>query len=132
MLISNRKSSVSPRFSSSHSHSCQVGKPWRCTTLPRFSSLNGSIDWVFTHRNLSAVFWNGGPQALASGILIVVAGALAQSASLAEMASIQPIAGAQYHWTHFLAPPQHRRFLTWMQGWLPSRVTKLYPMMLTT
>jgi choline transport protein len=29
----------------------------------------------------------------------VYCGALAQSASLAEMASIQPIAGAQYHWT---------------------------------
>jgi choline transport protein len=49
---------------------------------------------------------------------VVVAGALAQSASLAEMAAIQPIAGAQYHWTHFLAPASHRRFITWMQGWV--------------
>ena len=48
--------------------------------------------------NLQAVFYNGGPQTLAWGILIVVAGALAQSASLAEMSSVQPIAGAQYHW----------------------------------
>jgi choline transport protein len=48
------------------------------------------------------------------------------------MASIQPIAGAQYHWTHFLAPPRHRRFITWMQGWLASAVTQLYPIMLTT
>lgn len=39
---------------------------------------------------------NGGPKALAWGILIVSAGALAQSASLAEMSSAQPIAGAQY------------------------------------
>lgn len=78
------------------------------------------------------MLWNGGPQVLALGTLPVIAGALAQSASLAEMASIQPIAGAQYHWTHFLAPPRHRRFITWMQGWLPSTVTELYPMMLTT
>ena len=68
------------------------------------------------HRNLSAVFWNGGPETLAWGCLIVVIGALAQSASLAEMASIQPIAGAQYHWTYFLAPARQRRFITWMQG----------------
>jgi len=68
------------------------------------------------YRNLGAVFWNGGPQTLAWGILIVAAGALAQSASLAEMASIQPIAGAQYHWTAFLAPARQRRFITWMQG----------------
>lgn len=47
-------------------------------------------------RNLQATLINGGPRALASGTLIVVTGALAQSASLAEMASAQPIAGAQY------------------------------------
>jgi hypothetical protein len=46
----------------------------------------------------------------------VYAGALAQAASLAEMASIQPIAGAQYHWTHHLAPERFKRFITWMQG----------------
>jgi choline transport protein len=55
---------------------------------------------------------------LAWGILVVVAGALAQSASLAEMSSVQPIAGAQYHWTHYLAPAGQRRFITWMQGWI--------------
>lgn len=64
------------------------------------------------------MFFNGGPQSLAWGILVVVAGALAQSASLAEMSSVQPIAGAQYHWTHYLAPAGSRRFITWMQGWV--------------
>lgn len=34
------------------------------------------------------------------------------------MASIQPIAGAQYHWTHLLAPQRYRRFITWVQGWM--------------
>jgi hypothetical protein len=48
------------------------------------------------YRNLQATLVNGGPRALVWGILIVVAGAIAQSASLAEMASAQPIAGAQY------------------------------------
>ena len=38
---------------------------------------------------------------------------------MAEMASVQPIAGAQYHWTHYLAPPQYRRFITWMQVNIP-------------
>jgi choline transport protein len=67
-------------------------------------------------RNLYSVFYNGGPQTLAWGILIVVAGACAQSASMAEMAAIQPIAGAQYHWTHMLAPQRYKKFITWMQG----------------
>jgi len=85
---------------------------------------------------LQSTLLNGGPRALAWGILIVAAGALAQSASLAEMSSAQPIAGAQYvsclpsninpsstdtgvkHWTHALAPAKQRRFITWMQGWV--------------
>lgn len=67
-------------------------------------------------RNLSTVLSNGGPEALAWGIVIVVFGAMAQSASLAEMASMQPIAGAQYHWTHYLAPTNQKKFITWMQG----------------
>lgn len=70
-------------------------------------------------RNIGAVFYNGGPESLAWGVLIVIAGALAQTASLSEMVSIQPIAGAQYHWTHFLAPKRHKRFVTWMQGKYP-------------
>lgn len=45
-------------------------------------------------------------------------GAMAQAASLAEMSSILPIAGAQYHWTAALAPNSCRKFITWIQGWL--------------
>ena len=36
------------------------------------------------------------------------------------MASIQPIAGAQYHWTYALAPTGAKRFITWIQGDLSS------------
>ena len=83
-----------------------------------FFALTFMSSWETMALNLSAVLYNGGPQTLAWGILVVAAGALAQSASLAEMASVQPIAGAQYHWTHYLAPPSQRRFITWMQGWI--------------
>lgn len=48
---------------------------------------------------------------------VVFAGVLCQVASLSEMSSVQPIAGAQYHWTWHLAPPKYRRSITWMQGW---------------
>lgn len=52
------------------------------------------------------------------GCLVVVAGALTQALSLAEMAAMQPIAGAQYHWTALLAPKRSERFITWLQGWV--------------
>ncbi|KAI1334037.1 amino acid/polyamine transporter I [Xylariaceae sp. FL0016] len=60
---------------------------------------------------------NGGPNALFFGFLVVFTGALAQASSIGEMASMQPIAGAQYHWTWHLAPPRLKRFTTWIQGW---------------
>ncbi|KAK4958973.1 hypothetical protein LTR10_003772 [Elasticomyces elasticus] len=48
----------------------------------------------------------------------VADGTLALAASLAEMASLCPIAGAQYHWTYMFAPPRFAAFITWMQGWI--------------
>ncbi|PLB46250.1 amino acid permease [Aspergillus steynii IBT 23096] len=83
-----------------------------------FFSLTFMSSWESQALNLNAVLTNGGPEALAWGVVIVIFGAMAQSASLAEMASMQPIAGAQYHWTHHLAPPNQRKFITWMQGWI--------------
>lgn len=61
--------------------------------------------------------YNGGPQTFVFSFVIVFCGAMCQAASLGEMASIQPVAGAQYHWTWHLAPEKVRRFATWIQGW---------------
>ncbi|OAX85589.1 hypothetical protein ACJ72_00003 [Emergomyces africanus] len=83
-----------------------------------FFALTFMSSWETMALYLTGAFTNGGPRALSWGIVVVVSGALAQSASLAEMASMQPIAGAQYHWTHHLAPPNQKRFITWMQGWI--------------
>ncbi|KAF3011479.1 hypothetical protein E8E14_006118 [Neopestalotiopsis sp. 37M] len=52
-----------------------------------------------------------------AGYIVVSFGALCQTASFAEMASIQPIAGAQYYWTYHFAPESLKLFLTWLQGW---------------
>jgi choline transport protein len=65
---------------------------------------------------MGATFGNGGPQSLVWGCLLVIVGSLAQAMSMAELGSILPIAGAQYHWTDMLAPEGSRRFITWMQG----------------
>ncbi|KAK3109703.1 hypothetical protein LTR53_016757 [Teratosphaeriaceae sp. CCFEE 6253] len=37
--------------------------------------------------------------------------------SMAEMASMAPIAGAQYHWVSEFAPESCQRFLSYMTGW---------------
>lgn len=74
--------------------------------------------WEVMAMNMGATFYNGGPQTLVWGIILVIIGALSQALSMAELATIHPIAGAQYHWTHFLAPERQKRFITWMQGWV--------------
>ncbi|KKK16917.1 amino acid permease [Aspergillus rambellii] len=61
---------------------------------------------------------NGGPAALVWGMVLSMTGTMALALSLGEMASICPLAGAQYHWTALLAPPKIRVFTTWMQGWI--------------
>lgn len=50
------------------------------------------------------------------GMLFSIVGTMALALSLAEMASICPIAGAQYHWTALFAPKGIKTFITWMQG----------------
>ncbi|KAJ9604633.1 hypothetical protein H2200_010747 [Cladophialophora chaetospira] len=81
-------------------------------------SLTFMESWEVMAINISATFWNGGPRSLVWGSIAVILGSLAQAYSMAELGSILPIAGAQYHWTHIMAPKGSRRFVTWMQGWV--------------
>ncbi|KIW68075.1 hypothetical protein PV04_04044 [Phialophora macrospora] len=81
-------------------------------------SLTFMESWEVMAINISATFWNGGPRSLVWGAVAVIFGSLAQAYSMAELGSILPIAGAQYHWTHIMAPDGSRRFITWMQGWV--------------
>ena len=36
--------------------------------------------------------------------------------SMAEMASMAPTSGGQYHWVSEFAPPEHQRFLSYVVG----------------
>lgn len=40
--------------------------------------------------------------------------------SLAEMASMAPTAGGQYHWVSEFAPRKHQRLLSYLSGWLST------------
>ena len=47
----------------------------------------------------------------------VIAGALCMIASIAEMASMAPTAGGQYHWVSEFAPPRWEKPLSYLVGW---------------
>ncbi|KAK8061669.1 GABA permease [Apiospora phragmitis] len=73
--------------------------------------------WEAWHQSIYSPLYNGGPRAIFWGGFLTVAGALTQAASIAEMSSLQPVAGAQYHWTYLLAPKSVNRFMCYLQGW---------------
>lgn len=74
--------------------------------------------WEAIGTTFASGLYNGGPNALVFGMILAGTGTLALAISLAEMASMCPIAGAQYHWTSILSPPKYSAFITWMQGWI--------------
>ncbi|KAK1140016.1 hypothetical protein N8T08_010925 [Aspergillus melleus] len=86
-----------------------------------FSSLAFSAtllaSWEATGGSLLAGLANGGPVVIVYGIIISAVGNLAIASSLAELASVHPTAGAQYHWSYVLAPC-YPRFLSFFQGWV--------------
>ena len=61
---------------------------------------------------------NGGSAGLVYGFLFVWIGTIAVFTTMAELASMAPTAGGQYHWVWMLAPPWCRKFLSYILGWL--------------
>lgn len=70
------------------------------------SNLYGLIDG-----GLAGLFWSYVWTAIGFGFVI---------ASLAEMASMAPTSGGQYHWVSEFAPPQHQKFLSYIVGWMST------------
>ncbi|KAK3670520.1 hypothetical protein LTR78_009624 [Recurvomyces mirabilis] len=61
---------------------------------------------------------NGGTAGSVWMFLIACIGMFLVVLSMAEMASIAPTAGGQYHWCSEFAPPQHQKFLSYTVGYL--------------
>ncbi|KAJ5673814.1 hypothetical protein N7462_009253 [Penicillium macrosclerotiorum] len=73
--------------------------------------------WESAGGSLLSGLYNGGPAAIVYGIILSTVGNLAIACSLAKLASLHPTAGAQYHWSYYLAP-RGRRFISFFQGWV--------------
>lgn len=80
-------------------------------------SLTLLASWEAIGGALGAGLTAGGPASLVYGYLFVFTGVLSCAASIAEMASMCPISGAQYHWTYMFAPMKWRVIITFIQGW---------------
>ncbi|KAH7311272.1 amino acid/polyamine transporter I [Stachybotrys elegans] len=61
---------------------------------------------------------NGGPSGILYGFIVVWIGTISVFATLSELVSMAPTSGGQYHWVSIMSPPQYRRFLGFVTGWL--------------
>jgi choline transport protein len=61
---------------------------------------------------------NGGTAGTIYMYIITAIGFTLAIISMAEMASMAPTTGGQYHWVSELAPPNAQKFLSYMIGWL--------------
>ncbi|WEW60245.1 hypothetical protein PRK78_005730 [Emydomyces testavorans] len=74
--------------------------------------------WEIILTLLSFGLMNGGTAGLVWGFIVIFAGATLVFASLAEMASMAPTAGGQYHWVSEFAPRTGQKYLSYITGWL--------------
>ncbi|KAK7985219.1 hypothetical protein PG996_005540 [Apiospora saccharicola] len=76
------------------------------------------ITWEATLFVFVSGLQNGGPSGIIYGYILVWLGQLSLVATLAEMASMAPTSGGQYHWVCMLAPPKYQKSFGYITGWL--------------
>ncbi|CZR40579.1 uncharacterized protein FPRO_05479 [Fusarium proliferatum ET1] len=77
--------------------------------------------WEACSASIAAALTSGGPPCLCLLTVVTVfypSYSLAIGASLAEIASIYPTSGGQYHWVTALSPERGRKIASWMTGWI--------------
>ncbi|KAL9091371.1 MAG: hypothetical protein Q9159_001455 [Coniocarpon cinnabarinum] len=110
----------------------ELHRNFRTLATIGFSSVF-SCTWEYTLLSTSTSLINGGFSGAIYQYLWVFAGYLTVIVSLAEMASMAPTAGGQYHWVSEFAPQRWQRFLSYLAGWTctvawqPALPGGLYP-----
>jgi amino acid permease (GABA permease) len=89
----------------------------------RFTSMIGFActliaTWEVLLTTLVTSLTDGGTAGLVWGFVVVVFGLTFVYLSIAELASMAPTSGGQYHWVSELAPNSCQRFLSYMVGWM--------------
>ncbi|RAR06415.1 amino acid transporter [Stemphylium lycopersici] len=74
--------------------------------------------WEYSLIGIGISLFNGGPAGGIWMLVVVCFGMFFVTLSFAEMVSMAPTAGGQYHWVSELAPKKHQRFLSYVVGWL--------------
>ncbi|KAK0389058.1 hypothetical protein NLU13_2634 [Sarocladium strictum] len=74
--------------------------------------------WEALSTVISSALIGGGAPCLFYNYIIALIGTMCIVLSLAEISSIYPTAGGQYHWVAVLAPSKFRNTSSWATGWI--------------
>ncbi|RBR18918.1 uncharacterized protein FIESC28_05840 [Fusarium coffeatum] len=76
--------------------------------------------WEFVLISLAPGFTNGGYAGVFWCFVTTTIAYSAVVASLAEMASMAPTSGGQYHWVSEFSPPKYQKVLSYASGWMTT------------
>ncbi|KAM6508466.1 hypothetical protein FALCPG4_018317 [Fusarium falciforme] len=101
----------------------RMGKVQEMRRNFRFLSIFGfsmilMASWEFSLSVATVGLINGGTAGLIWMFFICWVGFLLVNSSMAEMASMAPTTGGQYHWVSEFAPPQYQKFISYLMGWM--------------
>ena len=94
----------------------QLVRRFRILSTASFVAI-ATAAWEFTIFNVTAGLANGGMPILLYSMIWNIIGFAPIYLSMAEMASMAPIAGAQYHWVSEFAPERFQRSLSYITGY---------------
>ncbi|KAF1949764.1 amino acid transporter [Byssothecium circinans] len=95
----------------------QLRRSFRFSSIFSYSMILGNT-WELVIAVIGISLTNGGTAGGIWMFLIVCVGYFFVVLSMAEMASMAPTAGGQYHWVSELAPPSQQKFLSYLVGWM--------------
>ncbi|KAM0794843.1 amino acid/polyamine transporter I [Usnea florida] len=99
----------------------RLGKKQELRREFHFVSITGyamilGCSWEFALINVVLTLSNGGKAGTIYMLLVAICGLFFVCLSMAEMASIAPTAGGQYHWTSEFAPRKYQKILSFSVG----------------
>ncbi|KAF1964473.1 putative GABA permease, partial [Bimuria novae-zelandiae CBS 107.79] len=94
------------------------------TMLGFASTCIASWEGILTYLNFILI--DGGTPLLFWGFVACATGMTLVYASLAEMSSMSPTAGGQYHWVSEFAPRKYQKVISYYSGWLTAVGWQVY------
>lgn len=95
----------------------QLRRNFRFLSIFGYAVILGST-WEFALVVAGISTLNGGPAGAIWLFFITCIGMFFVTLSMAEMASMAPTSGGQYHWVSEFAPRKYQKFISYIVGWL--------------